>query len=314
MFEKSKHRFFYLILAIVNTRLKAHIALFIVALIYGANYTISKVVLDDGYIQPLGFVLMRVISGLLLFTLVHQFFIREKIKRKDVGKLILCGIFGVAINQMFFFMGLKLTTPINASLIMTTTPILVLIISAIYIKEPITLRKVLGVVIGASGAITLILSGGALDFDKSRALGDLLIFVNAASYGIYLVLVKSLMKEYHPITVVRWVFTFGIVFVFPFGFNTLITTEWSTFSSHIWLAVAYVLICTTFLAYLFNAYALKTLQASTVSTYIYLQPLLTTIIALIFESDQLMLFKVVAGILIFIGVYLVSSGKAVLKK
>ena len=298
----------------MDIRIKAHIALFLVALIYGANYTISKVVLDDGYIQPLGFVLMRVISGVVFFTLVHRFFIKEKIKRKDIGKLILCGIFGVAVNQMFFFMGLKLTTPINASLIMTTTPILVLIISAIYIKEAVTLRKLLGVLIGASGAAMLILSGGQLDFDKGKALGDFLIFVNATSYGIYLVLVKSLIKEYHPITVVKWVFTFGIIFVFPFGFSALKTVEWSTFSIYIWLAVAYVLICTTFLAYLFNTYALRTLQASTVSTYIYLQPLLATIIALIFESDQLALFKVISGILIFVGVYLVSTGKPVLKQ
>jgi drug/metabolite transporter (DMT)-like permease len=293
----------------VNTRIKAHIALFLVALIYGANYTISKTVLDDGYIKPLGFVLMRVISGVVFFTLVHQFFIKERIKKKDIGKLILCGIFGVAINQMFFFMGLKLTTPINGSLIMTTTPIIVLIISAIYIKERITFRKLLGVIIGASGAVVLIIYGEQLAFNKSRALGDFLIFINASSYAIYLVLVKSLMKEYNPITVVKWVFTFGIIFVFPFGISQLAAVEWNTFSIYIWIAVAYVLICTTILAYLFNTYALKTVQASTVGIYIYLQPLLATIIAVIFESDQLVLLKVVSGVMIFIGVYLVSTVK-----
>ncbi|MFT5165533.1 MAG: drug/metabolite transporter (DMT)-like permease [Saprospiraceae bacterium] len=298
----------------MSPRVKAHIALFLVALIYGANYTISKVVLDDGYIKPLGFVLMRVICGLVFFTLVHRLFIKEQIKKKDIGKLILCGIFGVAINQMFFFMGLKLSTPINASLIMTTTPIIVLIVSAIYIKERITFRKLLGVLIGASGAIILILYGEQVAFSKDRALGDFLIFVNATSYGIYLVLVKSLMKDYNPITVVKWVFTFGIIFVFPFGINQLTAVEWSTFSTHIWIAVAYVLICTTILAYLFNTYALKTVQAATVGIYIYLQPLLATLIAVIFESDQLVFLKVISGMLIFIGVYLVSSGKPNFKR
>ncbi|MFT5763069.1 MAG: drug/metabolite transporter (DMT)-like permease [Saprospiraceae bacterium] len=298
----------------MSPRVKAHIALFLVALIYGANYTISKVVLDDGYIKPLGFVLMRGICGLVFFTLVHRLFIKEQIKKKDIGKLILCGIFGVAINQMFFFMGLKLSTPINASLIMTTTPIIVLIVSAIYIKERITFRKLLGVLIGASGAIILILYGEQVAFSKDRALGDFLIFVNATSYGIYLVLVKSLMKDYNPITVVKWVFTFGIIFVFPFGINQLTAVEWSTFSTHIWIAVAYVLICTTILAYLFNTYALKTVQAATVGIYIYLQPLLATLIAVIFESDQLVFLKVISGMLIFIGVYLVSSGKPNFKR
>ncbi len=294
--------------------LKAHIALFLVALIYGANYTISKVVLDEGYIQPLGFVLLRVITGLILFNLVHYFFIKEKVERKDIGKLFLCAIFGVAINQMFFFLGLKQTTPINASLIMTTCPIIVLIISSIILKESITPRKVLGILIGASGAIMLILYGEQLSFNKDQAWGDLLIFINATSYGLYLVMVKSLMKKYNPFTVIKWVFSFGVLFVFPFGVSSLSAVEWNAFSINIWLAIAYVLIFTTFFAYLLNAFALKIVEASTVSIYIYLQPLLATLIAVFFASDQLVLIKIISGLMIFTGVYLVSGPKVNFKQ
>lgn len=266
--------------------------------------------MNDGYIQPRGFILMRVISGVLLFSLFHFLFVRERIERKDIGKLILCGLTGVAINQMFFFMGLNLTTPINASLIMTTTPMLVIVASAILLRERITIQKVIGIALGATGAITLILYGQELSFSKDRILGDLMIFINATSYGIYLVLVRSLMKKYHPITIVKWGFTFGALFVFPFSITELMAVEWHTFNQTVWLAVAYVLICTTFFAYLLNAFALKTVQATTASTYIYLQPLLATLIAVAYQSDQLVPLKMVSALLIFAGVYLVSMKPA----
>ena len=298
----------------MSTKLKAHIALSLVALIYGANYTIAKVVLDDGYIQPLGFILMRALSGFILFSLIHQFFIKEKIEKKDIGKLILCGLFGVAVNQMFFFMGLKLTTPINASLIMTTCPIVVLIASAIILKERITPKKILGIIIGATGAIVLIAYGQEVQLQKSQMLGDLMILINSTSYGIYLVLVRSLMKKYHPFTIIKWVFSIGVVFVFPFGIKQLSVVEWSSFSPGIWIAVSFVLLFTTFLAYLFNAFALKTVQASTASIYIYLQPLIASIIAILVGGDQLVPIKLISGLFIFIGVYLVSTGKAISKK
>jgi drug/metabolite transporter (DMT)-like permease len=291
----------------LNSKIKAHIALFLVALIYGANYTIAKDVLDNEHIKPIGFILMRVITGLILFTIIHTFYVKEKVEKKDFFRLLLCGLFGVAINQTFFFSGLKLTTPINASLIMTTTPILVLIASSIMIGEKITIRKILGIIAGGSGAVLLILNGEKINFGKEQILGDLMIFINATSYGIYLVIVKSLMKKYNPITIVKWVFIFGSFFVFPFGASELTEVQWATFDFSIWSAIVYVLFFTTFLAYLFNAYALKTVNPSVVSIYIYLQPLLATTVALIFAKDNLAAIKVISGLLIFAGVYLVSS-------
>jgi len=273
-----------------------------------------KIVMDDDYIQPLGFILLRVLSGVILFSLIHWFFIKEKVERKDIGKLILCGLFGAAVNQLFFFQGLKFTTPINAALIMTTCPIVVLIVSAVILKEKITPKKILGILLGASGAIILITHGQQVQFQKSQVLGDLMILVNAISFAIYLVLVKSLMKKYHPITVVKWVFTIGIIFVFPFGIKQLTAVNWSSFSMNIWMAVIYVLIFTTFLTYLFNAFALKIVQASTTSIYIYLQPLFAALIAIILGGDELVPIKLISGFLIFIGVYLVSTGKTVPKK
>lgn len=290
----------------MNQLLKAHLALFFVALFYGANYSIAKIVLDGEHIGPLGFILIRVIFGTVFFNLFHYFFIKEKIHRKDIRRFILCGLFGVAINQMLFFSGLKLTTEINSALIMTTTPILVLIASAIMIKERITKKKLLGIALGMAGAIILTIYGKKIAYQKDGLLGDILIFLNATSYGIYLVLAKTLMQKYHPITVVKWVFTFGFIFVFPFATQELMNTQWSTFTPTIWMAVLYVLIFVTFLTYFFNAYALKIVNPSVVSIYIYLQPLLAATIALSFGKDSLTLVKVIAGMLIFLGVFFVS--------
>lgn len=287
-------------------QLKAHIALFIVSLIYGANYTIAKEILDNGYMQPYGLTLLRVISAVLLLESFHQFFIKEKIERKDIPRLAICGLTGVAVNQMMFIAGLKYTSHINAALIMTTTPVLVLVASWVILKEAVTRKKLLGIVFGITGAAILIVYGKKFAYNKEGLLGDLMIFVNAVSYGIFLVIVKNLMRKYHPLTVTKWVFLFGLFFVLPFGAHELISTPMNSFTPHIWLALAYVLLCTTFLAYLLNAFALKLVNPSVVSIYIYLQPLIATSIALAFGKDELTLVKMIAGFLIFLGVFLVS--------
>ena len=282
-----------------------HLALFLVNLIYALNYSIAKDVMPD-YIGPSGFILLRVIGGSLLFFLTYIFFIKENVELKDIVRLLFCGLFGVAINQLFFFEGLNLTTPINAAIIMTISPILVIIFSAIIIKEKITIRKLLGIFLGIVGAATLILKSGSISIDNAFFVGNILIFINATSYSIYLVLVKTLMTKYNPITVMFYVFSFGLIFVLPFGLNELLEVNTQSFSKIIYLKVAFVVICTTFLAYLFNAFALKTLNPSVVSTYIYLQPVLASVVAIFLKSDSLDFIKILSALFIFSAVYLVS--------
>ncbi len=294
--------------------IQAHIMLFMVSLIYAGNYTVAKEVMPD-YIQPFGFILMRGLTGAILFAIVHWLFIKEKIARQDIFQLALCGLFGVAINQLAFFKGLNWTTPINASLIMLTTPVLVLIISVIMLRERMTWLKITGVVISLIGAAFLIMYGkpNIPTVGDKRWLGDFLILVNASSYGIYLVLVKSMMKKYHPLTVVKWSFFFGLLVIIPFGLGEFTQIQWDTFHKGIWLAVFYVLIFVTFFTYFFNITALRTVNASVVSTYIYLQPLLATFIALLAGRDTLSSVKIFAGMLIFMGVFMVSYRPSSLK-
>jgi drug/metabolite transporter (DMT)-like permease len=291
----------------MNTNLKAHLALIGANVIYGLNYSIAKDVMP-AHILPFGFIFCRVLGALGLFWLVHSFNY-EKVEKKDFLLLAICGLFGVAANQLMFFYGLNITTPINAGIIMTSNPILVLIASAIILKNKITAIKIGGIFLGISGALLLLLFKTDFSFGSETITGDIFIFLNAMSYGIYLVIAVPLMKKYKPLTVIKWVFTFGFIFVLPFGIQQFTEIDWSTFTTDIWLKFGFVIIGTTFLAYLFNIYGLKKLSPSIVSTYIYLQPLLATSFAIWIGKDSLDWIKIVAALLIFSGVYLVSRTK-----
>ena len=289
----------------MNKQLLAHLALFAANLIYGINYTVAKDVMPN-YIEPLGFILVRVTGAVVLFWLCYALFYYEKVRKGDLLKLAICGLFGVAINQMLFFEGLNLTTPINASVIMVSNPILVLLFGIFWATEDFSTKKAIGIGLGAIGAIVLITNGGRISLNNEHFWGNIMIFINASSYAVYLVLVKPLMQKYKPITVISWVFLFGILFVIPFAWSDFQAIQWSTMPNSILWRVAFVVIGTTFFAYLFNIYGLKTLNPSTVSTYIYLQPILASIVAIIASSDSLDLTKICSAIFIFLGVYLVS--------
>lgn len=289
----------------MNKILKAHISLLIANLIYALNFTIAKDVMPN-FILPSAFILLRVIGALFLFSFSYFIFFFQKIEFKDILRFAICGLFGVAINQLFFFEGLNLTTPINAAIVMTTNPILVMLLSFIIVKEAISFRKILGITLGFVGASTLILSDGAIDLSSNNSTGNLFVFINATSYGLYLVIVKPLLNKYHPLTVLFYVFAFGLLFVLPFGYDDLTIVKWGTIPVNIYLEIIFVVVCTTFIAYLLNSSALKTLTASTVSIYIYLQPILASLFAIFLGADFLDEKKIIASVLIFSGVYLVS--------
>ncbi len=295
----------------MSKRLIAHVALFIVALFYAGNYLVAKIVMNDNFVGPLGFVLLRVSFATTLFWAISLFLRREPIQRRDWWLFAVCGFTGVAANQTLFLSGLELTTPAHASLIMTVSPILVLIFSYFILKDKITPRKIGGIMLGFAGAIVLMTFGKEVTGNPEYLAGDIMVLLNATSYALYLVLVKQLTAKYAALTVIKYVFSFGLLYVLPLGFNQVSAIEWHTFTTDTWISVAYVLICVTFLAYLLNIYALGKVKAATVGFYIYLQPLLATLLSVIFDMEELSLIKVFSGILIFLGVYLVSDFKII---
>ncbi|MBA6152105.1 DMT family transporter [Gelidibacter maritimus] len=285
----------------------AFIAAFIVQLMYGLNYTFAKDVMAGGFVKPFAFIVLRVGGATLLFWLFSFMGPKEKIDKKDYIHFFIAALFGIAINMLMFFKGLEHTTPIHASVISTTSPILVLILSAIFLNEKLTSMKILGVFIGFAGAIILTVYGKSLRSEDNVLLGNTLIFINATSFAIYLILVKKLTAKYHPLTFLKWLFLFSFFMVVPFGYSELMEIDFPSFSPYVFFAVAFVIIGATYIANLLNPLALVHLRASTVSIFIYIQPVIAGIFAIMMGSDNLTLVKVVASALIFLGIYLVTK-------
>ncbi len=286
---------------------KAHMALFAARLLYAASFPIAKIVML--HIPYNVLVIMRIIGAIILFW-SSSFIVKEKTAAKDIPRLILLGICGVAVNQTLFLKGLSLTSPIDAAIMMIITPILVIIIASILIKERITTLRLVGIIIGFLGAAFLVVLGDKAGNKESSLIGNVFVLINAMSWGTFLVLVKPLMKKYHTVTILRWTFLFGFPMVLPFGVVDFLHFDWSMLSTEVIAYTAFVIIFTTFVAYLLNTVALKELSPSVVSAYIYTQPVLTAAITIfIFGTDQLSWEKATAALFIFIGVYMASIEK-----
>lgn len=256
---------------------------------------------------PLAVVVLRVVGASVLFWLLSFFGPKEKIDKKDYRRMLLCAVLGVGINMMIFFKGLELSTPINSAVIITITPIFVLILSIFLIKEKVTPRKIIGVIVGLSGALGLILFGNEIRQDAPNiALGNFYILLNALFYGAYLILVKTLIQRYHPFTFMKWLFSLGILICLPFGYQELTEINWIDLPFEAIWKISFVILGTTFCTYLFNIYALTQLKASTVSAFIYVQPLIGIIYAVATGQDTLTTVKIIAACLVLLGVYLAS--------
>ncbi len=293
----------------MDTKKIAILAAFIVALIYGVSYTVAKDVMPN-HIKPFGFLAIRVAGATAIFWFIGMFMKSQAIAKEDYPRIFLAAVFGVGINMLSFYKGLSITTPINASVLMLSTPIVVLILSTFILKEKVTALKLLGILIGLVGAVFLIVYGQGISTGSSTFYGDILIFVNASSYGVYLVLVKKLTPKYSSIVLIKWLYLFGLFFIVPFGINQLTQVQWEGLPQNVILSILFIIICTTVITYLFNLFALKKLKPTTLSSFIYLQPLIATTYALIVGSDQLNPIKIIAALLIFTGVYLVTKSNS----
>ena len=293
---------------------KAHLALFLVNVLYGAGHIIAKGVMPE-FLTPSVFIFLRVSGAVIFFWILALLYNNFKIQLKDIPLFILCGIFGVAVNQLFFFHGLNLSSSFNSGIIMSMNPIMVGILSYFLLKEKPTLMKIAGVLLGASGAILLTLKGAVGSGDS--IIGDLFLIINAMSYALYLVLAKPLMSRYAPITVITWVFTFGLFFVciFPSTIPDLVQTDFASIPSEIYLKIVYIIVGVTFFTYLLTIYGLQFLSPTVSSSYIYFQPLLVVLFAFAFSylnwsadyTNTITFEKIAYMILIFLGVYLTSK-------
>ncbi|OFY71472.1 MAG: hypothetical protein A3G23_11185 [Bacteroidetes bacterium RIFCSPLOWO2_12_FULL_37_12] len=286
-----------------------HFTQFFINLIYGIHYIIGPIAIKG--FGPLGVVSFRVFFTTILLGIIQKYIIREKVTSlKDYGHLALCGLFGVSINMECFFLGLAKTTAINASLLMIVTPIFVLIISGLFAREKITFLKLAGILMGASGAF-LLMGGKNFQFSGETLTGDIFIIVNAISYAIFLVIVKPLTKKYNSFTISFWMFVFGSVINVPVGLIDLIPIiqhgGLSLIRTEMIWSLVFVIVFVTLINYVLTAWTLQKLSSSVVGSYIYLQPVIATFLAIWLGTDQLTLVKCASGLLIFGGVFLVNK-------
>lgn len=220
--------------------------------------------------------------------------------------MVPCTVFGVGINQILFFEGLNRSAPISASIISTVIPILILIFSHFILKEKITGVKVSGIMLGAAGALMIILSAGFGDFRLNMLLGNFMLFASAASWGLYLVLIKPLMEKYDPMTIMKWIFLFGFIIILPYSFSTVASSSFTKIPFDIWMSILFVVFITTGFAYYLINYSLKTVSPNLNGIYIYLQPLVASLFAIILGKDKLTAIDLMAAVLIMTGVYLIT--------
>ena len=286
----------------------------LVSLIYGVTFTIAKDVMPN-YIDAYGFIFLRVGGSALLFWAVWLVMRllkvgpNEKIALTDFPRIIACAFFGVALNMLTFFKGLSMTSPISAAVIMVCTPLIVLILSAIIIKEKMQKRKIFGILLGLFGTSFLILYGKSVGNNSNTSLGNFLVLVNAVSYGYYLVIVKKLMDKYNAFTFVKWIYLFGFLMVIPFGWSQFQSVNWVVVSSDIVYKIGFVVVFSTFFTYLLNLLSMRELKPTLVAVFIYLQPLFATVFAISLGKDELSWVKISSAVLIFTGVYLVTDKK-----
>lgn len=287
---------------------KAHFAVLGANVIYGMSFSAVKM-LTSQYMPAFSLNLVRIgVSAPLFWLLFLMKPGKVGIDREDIGRFALCALTGVAINQLMFIKGVSLTSSIHASILSLVSPIFITAAAGWLLKERFTWQKGLGLALGIGGAATIISARNtSVNPGENMLVGDILIIINAISYSLYFVFVKPLMTKYHPIHVVRWVFTFGVFMILPFGWNDFLHTDFSIFPLSAWLALALVVLGTTFLAYLLNVFGIKYLGASITGAYIYTQPLFASLIGIFFLGETFSFRLGVAGFLLAIGVLLATG-------
>ncbi|MCD8301964.1 MAG: DMT family transporter [Prevotellaceae bacterium] len=289
---------------------KGHLALLGAAIMWGLMCPMGKEALKNG-ISGVDLVEFRMTSAAICFWIASIFAPKEHVKPHDLLMLFFATLLGVVFNQGLFTFGLALTSPVDAAIMTTLTPIVTMIIAAIYLKEPITGKKVFGIFLGSIGALTLILSNqGASDGKVGSVPGDLLCLAGQISYAFYLTIFKGLIAKYNVVTLMKWMFTYSAIVFIPFSYHALSVTDFSVIPPFVWGCVAYVIVGGTFFAYLLVIVGQKTLRPTVVSMYNYVQPIVSTIVSVLIGISVFGIVKGIAVVLVFAGVYVVTQSKS----
>lgn len=290
---------------------RGHLALLAASVMWGLMSPLSKVVMSAGVVPPLGVTTLRILGATVLFWLIYPFSHRERVARRDLGLMALAAIFSVVANQVMFIRGVSMTSPVDATIITTLMPIMTMLLAAIVLREPISGRKLGGVLLGMTGALTLVLNSTSMGSGwqlsgGTQLMGDLFCLAAQLSYAVYLVLFQGLIRRYSPLTLMRWVFSFATLIVLPFSWDTLEGTTWRQIPSLHWAYLAFIVGGGTFLCYLLVPIGQRVLRPTVTAMYNYVQPITASIVAIVWGLDHFDVSKLVAVVCVFAGVALVN--------
>lgn len=290
---------------------KGHLAMLMANVMWGCMSPSSKIVLSSGLVNAISLTTFRMLGAAVVFWIASLFTRKEHVSHEDLKNLFFAALFGIVFNQGTYVFGVSLTSPIDATIVATSTPIITMIIAAFYLKEPITGMKILGIFVGAAGALTLIFSGQqAATGGGSSLWGDILCLLAQCSFSIYIVVYKGLIGRYSPITLMKWMFTYSALCTVPFSYNSIAGIDFSTLPLDIYLNIAVVVLGGTFLAYLLIPIGQRILRPTVATMYNYVQPIIASIITVVVGLDTFGLMKGIAIALVFLGVYIVTQSKS----
>lgn len=295
------------------SQLKGHFSMLGANVMWGMMAPVAKMVMAGGLVAPLLMTDFRIFGAAILFWLTSLLLPREHVPLPDILRLAGAGMLGIVFNQGCYVFGVGYTYPSEASIITTTMPIWVMILAALFLGEPITWKKVGGIVLGGCGAVLLVMGGHGSSAEMNvtnPVLGDILVLTAQLSYALYLTLYKNFIKKYSLVTLMKWMFTFASLAILPFSLPTIIATRWASITMAEAAGVAYVVLGGTFIAYIFVMIGQKALRPTLVGMYNYVQPIVATSIGIWMGLDVMTPVKGLAVAMIFSGVLLVNLSKA----
>ena len=288
----------------------AHISMFFACAFWGLMAPLGKDAMTHG-IDGICMVSLRVFGACILFWIASLFVKHEHVPFKDKWKFIFAGLFGLVFNQCCYTVGLSITSPINASIVTTSMPIFAMLLAALILKEPITGKKALGVLMGCSGALILILTSAQAVSDKMGDIrGDVLCLFAQFSFALYLALFNPLIRRYSVFTVNKWMFLFGAIILAPFTMPHLIANNWAAVPVRSYWEAAFVVVICTFVSYILTMVAQQILRPTVVSVYNYVQPLVSVIVSIITGIAIFSVTHALAAALVCAGVWLVTKSKS----
>lgn len=295
-------------------KLKGHSSMLGANVMWGLMSPVAKFVMVGGAVTPLVVTDLRITGAMVLFWIASFFQKPERVAPKDLLKLLGASLLAIVFNQGCFIFGVGLTSPVDASIITTSMPLLAMVLAAIYLKEPITGKKVLGIAVGATGALLLILGSHQVSEAKAAGnhyiWGDLLVLLAQFSYALYFVLFKNFVNKYSLITIMKWMFTYAFICALPFSYNDLLHTEWKSLQGTEIGALVFIVVGSTFISYVLIVIGQKNLRPTVAGMYNYVQPLVASIVAVCWGMDTFNFVKIISVALIFGGVYLVTGSRS----